>query len=245
MIGLAVLLIGGSAIALGMFISQGAVDSSVVSTRSEESARSPKPSDEPTDEQTAEGSAPSRDEPTPPEEAPAPSPPATEPVVTAESKQVTLGGTSTGQIDVYEQPSFSAAAPSYGVPGDRVLATGETVRAETGLVWYRVRFDSGIEGWIPESNIISNSPAPSVSQPPTPTDILSSAPKFTTLSGAADERIDVRSSPSTTAGSPHYGLGGDPVQILDAVRGNDGYNWYRVAFESGAEGWVREDFIRL
>jgi len=158
---------------------------------------------------------------------------------------VTLGGTSTGRIDVYEQPSFLAAAPSYGVTGDHVLATGETVRAETGLVWHKVRFDSGVEGWIPESNIVANAPPVPPAQPPSSADILSRAPKYTTLAGGSSDRINVRSSPSTSADSPHYGVGGDPIQILDATRGGDGYNWYRVAFESGAEGWVREDLMQL
>ncbi|MEM9948395.1 MAG: serine/threonine protein kinase, partial [Cyanobacteria bacterium P01_D01_bin.36] len=181
-IGLGVLLIGGGALGIGMLMGQNSVDSTTVSSRSEgsevssiesSSAEEDTSTIEPPDEQT-----PTKEE---TKTAPQPAPPAPEivtgPVIVGESQQVTLGGTSTGQIDVYEQPSFLAASPSYGVTGESVLATGETVRAETGLVWYGVRFDSGVEGWIPESSIVSFGstepvePPPAV-DPPTPEEIL-------------------------------------------------------------------------
>lgn len=41
------------------------------------------------------------------------------------------------------------------------------------------------------------------------------------------------------------GAGGDALQVLQGAVGNDDYDWYRVAFESGAEGWVRSDLVQL
>ena len=70
-------------------------------------------------------------------------------------------------------------------------------------------------------------------------------PKYASLAGAPSDRVNIRSAPSSSASSPHYGLGGDAIQILDAVSGADGYDWYQVAFESGADGWVRSDLVRL
>lgn len=57
-------------------------------------------------------------------------------------------------------------------------------------------------------------------------------------------RINVRTAPSTQANSPHYGVAGDWVELLNASDGSDGYIWYYVRFyQSGAEGWVRSDFL--
>lgn len=58
-------------------------------------------------------------------------------------------------------------------------------------------------------------------------------------------QVNVRSRPSTSAPSPHYGLVGDRVEILDTATGSDGWLWYYIRFpQSGAEGWIRGDFIR-
>jgi SH3-like domain-containing protein len=57
-------------------------------------------------------------------------------------------------------------------------------------------------------------------------------------------RINVRSTPSLNASSPHYGLVGDRVEVLRSETVN-GFPWRYVRFGSGAEGWVRGDFVRL
>ncbi len=57
-------------------------------------------------------------------------------------------------------------------------------------------------------------------------------------------RINVRTAPSTQAHSPHYGIVGDWVELLNAFDASDGYVWYYVRFyQSGAEGWIRSDFL--
>lgn len=59
-----------------------------------------------------------------------------------------------------------------------------------------------------------------------------------------DAQINLRSQPTTTAESKGYGLVGDAVQLLRAAEGAGGLTWYYVKFdESGAEGWIRGDFI--
>ncbi|MGI2908485.1 SH3 domain-containing protein [Tolypothrix sp. VBCCA 56010] len=58
-------------------------------------------------------------------------------------------------------------------------------------------------------------------------------------------RINVRSAPTTESSSPHYGLSGD-IEVLRQTKAKDGYTWYYVKFyQSGAEGWVRADLIRI
>lgn len=57
-------------------------------------------------------------------------------------------------------------------------------------------------------------------------------------------QINIRSAPTAQSNSPHYGYGGDVVEILNEVLGSDGYYWYYIRFQgSQAEGWVRGDFI--
>jgi hypothetical protein len=59
-------------------------------------------------------------------------------------------------------------------------------------------------------------------------------------------RINLRSQPTTESPAKGYGLVGDPVQLLRTTQGDDGYDWYYVRFEnSGAEGWIRGDFINI
>jgi hypothetical protein len=63
-----------------------------------------------------------------------------------------------------------------------------------------------------------------------------------------NSRINVRSQPTVYSNSPHYGLPGDRVRIIQCVedqdrRGSD-LNWCKVQFvNSKATGWIRSDFI--
>jgi SH3-like domain-containing protein len=45
------------------------------------------------------------------------------------------------------------------------------------------------------------------------------------------------------ANTPSYGLVGDRVQVLRAIV-NEGNAWYSVKFPSGAQGWIRGDFVQ-
>jgi len=71
-------------------------------------------------------------------------------------------------------------------------------------------------------------------------------PPQSALLTAADagSQINLRSEPSATSTAKGYGLVGDPVQLLRAATGESGLTWYYVKFnESGAEGWIRGDFV--
>ncbi len=62
----------------------------------------------------------------------------------------------------------------------------------------------------------------------------------------ANSRINLRSQPSTQSPDQGYGLVGDPVQVLKQAQGDDGFTWYWVKFDgSGAEGWIRSDFVAI
>lgn len=60
----------------------------------------------------------------------------------------------------------------------------------------------------------------------------------------ANAQINLRSQPTTASESRGYGLVGDSVKLLRAAEGEGNLTWYYVKFdESGAEGWIRGDFI--
>lgn len=62
----------------------------------------------------------------------------------------------------------------------------------------------------------------------------------------ANTRINIRARPTTAASSPHYGLPGDEVTVLDYTARYQGHVWYFVRFgTSSAEGWVRDDLIEI
>jgi hypothetical protein len=61
-------------------------------------------------------------------------------------------------------------------------------------------------------------------------------------------RINVRSQPTINSSSPHYGIPGDKVKVIQCVEDRDtrgsNLNWCKVQFiNSRAIGWVRSDFI--
>lgn len=75
-----------------------------------------------------------------------------------------------------------------------------------------------------------------VLNPPKPAQLMSSEP---------GSRINLRSGPGTSTAAKGYGFMGDSVQLLRSTQGSDGL-WYYVKFEkSGAEGWIRSDFVNL
>ncbi|MEM9087387.1 MAG: serine/threonine protein kinase [Cyanobacteria bacterium P01_F01_bin.53] len=138
----------------------------------------------------------------------------------------------------------------YGLPGDPVTLLDQVDR-ENGL-WSLVRFESGAEGWVPEGILFWPDQAPLVVDTPkaTPQNSVfqnNALPQYGWLRGIAPgNQVDVYPGPMFDPGPQHYGLVGDRVAILDSGSGyDDGLLWYRIEFESGATGWVRNDFIEL
>lgn len=95
-------------------------------------------------------------------------------------------------------------------------------------------------GTTPAPNPTPNPPEPGVGgigaavNPPEAAQLIADQP---------ESQINLRSQPTTTSDAKGYGLVGDPVMLLRSTEASDG-TWYFVKFdESGAEGWVRGDFI--
>jgi len=64
------------------------------------------------------------------------------------------------------------------------------------------------------------------------------------ITQAAESQINLRSQPTTQSTAQGYGLGGDSITLLRLAEGEGGLSWYYIKFAgSGAEGWVRGDFV--
>ncbi|MGB3291891.1 MAG: serine/threonine protein kinase [Phormidesmis sp.] len=169
-------------------------------------------------------------------------------------QQVTLRSSKGGQINLYERPSFAASSSGSIGSGDRVTVLQQAT-GDDGNSWYLARSASGAEGWVSQAYAGSGSspapPAPSSPRPsPAPAQPQSAQPQSARpqspqlVGGAAGTQVDVYSEPSYAASSPHYGLVGDRITVLNSAQGDDGRTWLQVRFESGAVGWVSSDFVQ-
>ncbi len=141
------------------------------------------------------------------------------------------------RINVFRNPTADEAPLHYGLPGDRIT-TFQSTQGSDGNAWIFVRFESGAEGWIAQSFITSAEPVASSTNSAEYNSADSASATAGELVGPPGAQINVYASPSTSANSPHYGLSGDIVSILNTTQGNDGNTWYQVKFDSGASGWV-------
>ncbi|MGI0486919.1 SH3 domain-containing protein [Pantanalinema rosaneae CENA516] len=139
------------------------------------------------------------------------------------------------RVNVRSQPTTNASAPHYGLVGDRVEVLDSAQGYSDNYTWYYVKFRSGATGWVRGDFVtfVSGQGGPATSR----VGYLRTADR--------GSRVNVRLAPSTSAASPHYGIDGDRVQVMNSTRGGDGYTWYHVKFRSGATGWVRGDFVDL
>ena len=168
--------------------------------------------------------------------------------------QLTLGSSSGKPIPVFNDPSFSAQSAQSGASGDRVTILQQS-QGDDGGTWYRVRFSSGAEGWVSgayaDSSGYASAPAgapaaapPAAPAPSPPTSLPPAQASSAQIAGGTGAQVDVYAAPSSDANSPHYGLGGDRIEILDSTQGEDGRTWYEVQFDSGASGWVSGDSVQ-
>ncbi len=141
-----------------------------------------------------------------------------------------------------------------GLCGILTLTVVSCRRAEQAQVETETQADTlVVEGETPApSGTKSPTPAPEATPTPTPTPGQTPAgtpinpPQSAQLiANQPESRINLRSGPGTSFAAKGYGLVGDPVQLLRSTTASDG-TWYYVRFEqSGAEGWIRSDFINV
>lgn len=142
------------------------------------------------------------------------------------ARPATLMAEAGSRINVRSAPTIASSRAHYGLAGDRV----EVMRSMLGsdrYKWNYVKFSSGAKGWV-RGDFVK---------------YTEGMAEYGVLAGKAGDRINVRANPSTSATSPHYGVQGDVVQLLNQKNTNDGYAWHFVQFPSGAKGWVRSDLI--
>ena len=150
------------------------------------------------------------------------------------ARPATLMAEEGSRINVRSAATIASARAHYGLVGDRVEVTRST-RGSDRAMWNYVQFSSGAKGWV-RGDFVRYSEGMA---------------EYGVLGGKAGDshgdrftnRVNVRANPSISATSPHYGVQGDVVQLLNQKNTNDGYVWHFVQFPSGAQGWVRSDLI--
>jgi hypothetical protein len=87
--------------------------------------------------------------------------------------------------------------------------------------------------------------SPSASPIPTPKSTTSTRTAVL-IASDSNSRINLRATPSTSGNLLGYGLVGDQVQVINQTTGDERKTWYLVKFpRSGAQGWIREDFVSV
>ena len=261
LLGLLVAVVSLGAIAGGFFLTQ-AREENTDSARIQPADRPARSSDREDQEAAADSQEreeeTSSDDATDSEEIPEENLPATSDARSGE--QITLSSSSGNQIALYDSPSFAAASSGSGASGDRATIVQQS-QGDDGATWYYVRYDSGAEGWVSSAYASSGSAAPPEPEPepaaPTPQPAPESAPTQPAAptpapeqtpqleGGSPGDQVNVHSAPSFASHSPHYGLVGDRVTVLNTAKGDDGRMWAQVQFESGARGWVSADAVRM
>jgi SH3-like domain-containing protein len=140
------------------------------------------------------------------------------------------------RINVRSAPSTQSTAAHYGLIGDRIEVMSSMIGNDDSA-WNYVKFASGAKGWVRGDFIRYSEGMAKYAL------LLGQRGQLPTAN-TARQHINVRSSPSIKAASPHYGLEGDIVQVLTQKTGSDGFVWRYVKFPSGVEGWVRGDLIQ-
>lgn len=160
--------------------------------------------------------------------------------LSSEHTELTLYTTLGNRIRVYEEPSTQSSSPYYGVPGDKVLSLAQS-KGDDGSTWYFVLFPtSQVKGWVRHDFVQSSSSSFQNESN------SFQAPRSAQLIGSpSNHKVDIYAKPSILADSPHYGLVGDLVTVVNKSQGSDGSTWYQVRFSSGATGWVLNNFIKL
>lgn len=174
-------------------------------------------------------------------------------------------------INIRARASTSAPVEFVGQVGDQVQVS-DRVEGTDGYTWYRVKLESGQEGWVRSDFVLPEQVAeesaeesvdhPATSRPSASVDRVTrngnddratddratddrspEADPATLTSRDPNSRINIRDDANVSARVRYIGYAGDPVQISDTMQAEDGYTWYYVEFESGAVGWVRGDFV--
>ena len=60
-----------------------------------------------------------------------------------------------------------------------------------------------------------------------------------------NSRINVHNKPTVQSSVQYIGVVGDRVKVLNESQPGDGHTWYQVKFDTGAEGWIRGDFVSV
>ncbi|MBF1999867.1 MAG: SH3 domain-containing protein [Synechococcales cyanobacterium M58_A2018_015] len=196
-----------------------------------------------------------------------PASPNPEPTVPTGSTAVLMAQNPATPINIRASASTAAPIQTTGYTGDAVQIS-RTTQGDDGYTWYEIQLDSGLVGWVRGDLVTDAASAPpaqlqpaypetppaAAAPPPAPPPDRPYNPPYSVHPPAASpptrltardpgSSINVREAASLNARIRYIGYPGDLVRIASSARGDDGYTWYQVQFETGTVGWVRSDFV--
>ena len=176
--------------------------------------------------------------------------------------------TTTDNLNVRNAPGLSSTI--LGVQADNSLGTvvGGSVFVD-GHLWWQVDFDSGADGWV-AGDFLAVPPLPPIQLAYASFSVFNTAAPASATSLAEGEIVSVfnRTTPTThmAGGRVHVDTGdGSNLNVRSAPRLSgavlgvqadgaqgtvvggpipaNGFQWWQVNFDSGADGWVAGDFL--
>jgi uncharacterized protein YgiM (DUF1202 family) len=118
-----------------------------------------------------------------------------------------------------------------------------------GFSWWNINYDSGIDGWSVEDYVtkyVSTTPPPDPSPVPTPPPV----PTPSSQLKIGSQVISTNNLKSRFCASIQCrGLGvhkkGEIGEVIDGPQYADNYNWYKIDFQTGVDGWSVENYIAV
>lgn len=145
-----------------------------------------------------------------------------------------------GPLNVRSSPSLSAEILGTQNLGALGTVIGGSLYSD-GSWWWQIDYDFGADGWSIEDylNKVTATPPPPPAPPPSAFTKFVVGDRIETL-----YNVKVRSLPSLSGTV----LGGQKQGSQGTVVGGpifaDGYWWWQVNYDSGADGWSAEDFLK-
>jgi uncharacterized protein YgiM (DUF1202 family) len=177
-----------------------------------------------------------------PQPQPTPVPPTPTPTPTPPSGSFTTGSrvwvNVDGSLNVRSQAGLSGSVLGSHHLGDSGIITAGPTDA-SGYTWLQVNYDSGADGWTAEKFLSTTGPSGSTGGS------TASALGVGIRIISTVNNLNVRSSPSLTAAVLGRQMQSNPGIIVDGPINADGSTWWKVNYDSGADGWSVGSYLAV
>ena len=116
--------------------------------------------------------------------------------------------------------------------------------SQGGFTWWNMDYETGVDGWSAEDFLIAY--VPTVSTSPTTQTLTPASTKFnigTKVEAVTSGVLNVRETSNTTGILLGTQLNGSPGVVIGGPVLQNGFNWWNIDYDTGADGWSAEDFL--